>query len=137
VTVLDSLATVGAPDDARTPDPPPPKGAVLSPPAPPPDPADRKWFLARFWAEVRLIVRMYLDPQYRVSRTTQFALPAIALVLVFNYFFFSLWVTIPVLSPVAERLLAVVLGVVGYKILMWETARYREVREYLARYGVR
>lgn len=132
VTVLDALATRAEPPAAA---PPPPKGAVLHPPDPPPDPADRKWFLARFWAEVRLIARMYLDPRYRVSRTTQFALPAIALILIFNYFFFSAWVTIPFVSPVAERLLAVVLGIIGYKIMVWETARYRGVLDYLARYA--
>ena len=52
-----------------------------------------------------------------------------------DYFFFSSWVTIPFVSPVAERLLAVVLGVVGYRVLMWETTRYRDVLDYLARYG--
>jgi hypothetical protein len=138
VTVLDALAIHDdAPHDTPAADPPPPKGAVLRPPAPPADPASRGWFLTRLWAELRLIARMYFDPHYRISRTTQFALPGIALVLIFNYFFFSSWVTIPVVSPVTERLLAVALGVVGYKILMWETARYREVLDYLSRYGPR
>jgi hypothetical protein len=78
---------------------------------------------------------MYFDPRYRISRTTQFALPGIALVLIFNYFFFSAWVTIPFLSPVLERLLIVVLALVAYKLITRELARYREVLDYLARYG--
>jgi hypothetical protein len=38
-------------------------------------------------------------------------------------------------SPVAERLLAVILGVLAYKLIVRETARYREVLDYLARHG--
>lgn len=117
--------------------PPPPNGAVLRPPEPPPDPALRKWFVVQFWSEVRLVFRMYFDPRYRLSRTAQFVLPGILLLLVFNYFFFSVWVSIAFVSPVAERLLAVLLGVVGYKVLVRETARYREVLDYLAKYGQR
>ena len=52
----------------------------------------------------------------------------------FNYFLFS-WFSVPVVSPVLERVLAVVLGVVGYKLLTRETARYREVLEYMSRYA--
>src|SRR5262245_28089197 len=70
------------------PDVPPPPGAVLHPPAAAANPAERKWFLTQLWAEVRLAAQMYFDPRYRVSRTTQFALPGIALLLVFSYFFF-------------------------------------------------
>jgi hypothetical protein len=115
--------------------PPPPQGAVLHPPAPSPDFAPRTWFLANLAAELRLVLTMYFDPRYRISRTTQFALPGIVLLLIFNYFFFSMWVPIPFLSPVLERLLAVVLGILIYKLLTRELARYREVLAYLARYG--
>src|SRR6188768_3288841 len=95
--------------------PPPPKGAVLHPPSPSSDFAPRTWFLANLWTELRLMLTMYFDPRYRISRTTQFALPGIALLLIFNYFFFSMWVPIPFLSPVLERLLAVILGILIYK----------------------
>jgi hypothetical protein len=115
--------------------PPPPNGAVLRPPAPPAAPSDKRWFLTQFWTEIRLIFRMYFDPHYRISRLTQFALPGIVLLLIFNYFFFSVWVSIVFVSPVAERLLAVVLGILGYKLMVREVARYREVLDYLARYG--
>jgi len=117
------------------PPPPPPLGAVLEPPAPPGEPAPRKWFLPNLLAELRLIATMYFDPRYRISRTTQFALPAILLLLIFNYCFFSLWVSITFVSPFLERLLAVVLGILIYTLLMREVARYREVLAYLARYG--
>ena len=79
---------------------------------------------------------MYFDPRYRISRTTQFALPGIVLLLIFNYFFFSVWVNITFLSPVLERLLVVVLAVLAIQVLLIrEVARYREVLAYLARYG--
>jgi hypothetical protein len=122
---------------AAHPDPavPPPPGTILQPPAAPVDPAQRKWFLAQLWAEIRLAAQMYFDPRYRVSRTTQFALPGLALVLIFNYFFFASWLPIPFLSPVLERLFVVVLAILGYKLFTRELARYREVREYLARYA--
>jgi hypothetical protein len=115
--------------------PPPPKGAVLEPPAPPADSTSRKWFLPNLLAELRLIATMYFDPRYRISRMTQFALPGMLLLLIFNYCFFSLWVSITFVSPFLERLLAVIIGILIYTLLMREVARYREVLAYLARYG--
>jgi len=117
--------------------PPPPQGAVLRPPVSAVDPTNRKWFFTQFWSEIQLVFRMYFDPHYRLSRTTQFAIPGIALLLIFDYFFFSVWVSIVVVSPVMERLIAVCLGVLGYKLIVRELSRYREVLEYLARYGPR
>jgi hypothetical protein len=117
------------------PPPPPPQGAVLHPPAPAVQSAPRTWFLANLMSELRLIGVMYFDPRYRISRTTQFVLPGLFLLLVFNYFFFSVWVSITFLSPVLERLLAVVFGMVIYLLLTRELARYRDVLNYLARYG--
>jgi hypothetical protein len=115
--------------------PAPPEGAVLRPPGPPPDPTSRTWFFSNVIAELRLIFSMYFDPRYRISRTTQFALPGLVLLLIFNYCLFSLWIPIPFLSPVLERLLAVILGILIYKLLTREVIRYREVLAYLARYG--
>ncbi|MBA4188734.1 MAG: hypothetical protein C0467_12110 [Planctomycetaceae bacterium] len=125
-----------ASDDSRYPVPPLPQGAVINPPTQPIDPSQRRWFFTQFWSEIQLAFRMYFDPHYRVSRTTQFAIPGIALLLVFDYFFFS-WVSIAFVSPIVERLLAVCLGVLGYKLIVRELGRYRDVLEYLARYGPR
>ncbi len=80
---------------------------------------------------------MYLDPRYRVSRTAQLTFPAVAVLLVLNYFVFSLWVAIPFFSPIAERLLVVVLVLLAYRVLTRELDRYRTVLEYLAQYGQR
>lgn len=114
--------------------PPPPEGAILAPPEPQ-DPARHGWFFAQLWSEMRLALRMYFDPRYRVSRTAQVAFPLVGVLLVFNYFLFSVWFSVPFVSPVAERLLDVVLVVFAYRILVRELDRYRVVLDYLARYA--
>jgi hypothetical protein len=114
--------------------PPPPEGAVLHPHAMP-DPAARGWLLAQLLDEARLAGRMYFDSRYRVSRTFQFLVPVVVGLFAANYFFFSVWFAFPVVSPVIERVTCVLLGVVLYKLLARELTRYREVLDYLARYG--
>jgi len=113
---------------------PPPQGAVLHPPDAP-DPARRRWLLAQLWDELRLIVRMYFDSRYRVSRTAQFALPAVLVLFALNYFVFSMTLAIPVVSPVLERVVCVLLGVLFYRILTREITRYRAVLDYLAQHS--
>jgi hypothetical protein len=119
--------------NADLPAPPPPDGAVLHPPVP--DPAGRKWFLAQLVDEVRLAFRMYFDHRYRVSRTFQFLFPVVLGLFVLNYFFFAVWFSFPVVSPVLEHAGCVLLSVFLYKLLLRELARYRDVLDYLARYS--
>lgn len=114
--------------------PPPPSGAVPQPQPTAPGPSRPHWFLLQLVAELRLAVHMYFDPRYRISRTAQFALPGIALLILLNYFLFSTWMTIPIVNPVVERLLDLVLAVVAYRLLTRELVRYREVLDYLQRY---
>jgi hypothetical protein len=128
-TALALLAPAGEP-------PAPPSGAVLHPPVPS-DPAARRWFLAQLGSELRLAGRMYFDPRYRISRTAQFLLPAILVLFGLNYFLFSVWFAIPVVSPVLERVGCVLLGVFAYKVIARELARYRDVLAYLAHYAPR
>jgi hypothetical protein len=118
------------------PTPAPPSGAVIHPPGSP-DPSRRRWLLTQLWDELRLVVRMYFDSRYRVSRTAQFALPVILVLFALNYFVFSMTFTIPVVSPVLERLFCVLLGVLFYRILTREITRYRTVLDYLAQHGTR
>lgn len=113
---------------------PPPDGAILAPPEPP-DPTRRTWFFAQLWAETVLAFKMYFDPRYRVSRTAQVAFPLFAALVVFNYFVFSVWFSYPIVSPVAERVLDVVVVVIAYRILVRELDRYRAVLDYLTRYA--
>jgi hypothetical protein len=114
--------------------PPPPEGTILAPPEPQ-EPGRRGWFFGQLWTDVRLAAQMYFDPRYRVSRTAQLAFPLFAVLVVLNYFFFSAWLSIPVLSPVAERLIDVVLVVLAYRVLVRELDRYRAVLDYLSKYA--
>ncbi|MFO0798642.1 MAG: hypothetical protein U0804_14300 [Gemmataceae bacterium] len=114
--------------------PPPPDGAVLHPPTGP-DPSARKWFLAQLLDEARLAFQMYFDSRYRVSRVFQFTLPAVLALFALNYFFFAVWFSFPIVSPLLERIGCVVLGVFLYRLLVRELARYRDVLDYLARYA--
>jgi hypothetical protein len=114
--------------------PPPPKGAVPHPPEQS-DPSQRTWFLTQLLAEFRLAIHMYFDPRYRISRTTQFALPGIVLLVLINYFFITFWLDIPILSPILERAIDLLLCVVAYKLLTRELLRYRDVLNYLSRYS--
>lgn len=115
--------------------PPPPEGAILVPTEH--EPARRSWFILDLWAELRLAVRMYFDPRYRLSRLAQIAFPAFFLLIALNYFLFSVWFSIAVVSPIVERLLDVILAVLAYRILARELDRYRAVLDYLARYTQR
>ncbi|QJW98212.1 hypothetical protein [Frigoriglobus tundricola] len=114
--------------------PPPPDGTILVPPEPSEQPR-RGWFFAQIWAEMSLAAQMYFDPRYRVSRTAQIAFPLFAVLLVLNYFFFAVWFSLAVVSPVAERLIDVTLAVLAYRVLVRELDRYRAVLDYLARYA--
>jgi hypothetical protein len=117
--------------------PAPPDGAVMRPPEPPVDPTQRKWFLTQLWSEFRLVIRMYFDHRYRISRTLQVAIIGIIALLVLNYFLFSVLFSIPILSPILQNIFTIVLGILGYKFFMRETVRYREVVSYWNRYGQR
>lgn len=115
---------------------PPPEGAILTPPEYS-EPQRRSWLFVQIWVELRLAMRMYFDPRYRVSRLAQLAFPLFALLLVLNYFTFSVWLSIPFVSPIAERVIDVFLAILAYQVLTRELARYRAVLEYLARYTQR
>jgi hypothetical protein len=84
--------------------------------------------------ELHLIVRMYVDGRYRLSRLCQFAAPALLAMMVLNYLVFAFW-EVPIIAPIFERLILVVLAVALYKVLAREAARYAAVLAYLAQYG--
>lgn len=120
-----------------------PKFIPLNPEAPPgashnsPEDGLRTWLFNGFWTELRLIPRMYFDPRYRLSRWTQIGVPVVLALLIANYVFFSYspMSLIPVLPAIIERLLVLFFGVVLYKLLSREAVRYKQVLDYLAKYG--
>jgi hypothetical protein len=88
----------------------------------------RPWLLFDLMREIGATVKMYMDPRYRVRRSTQLMVPLILALLVGTYLFFNLFfVQIPVLSPVLERAIDFLLAVLLYKVLMREVARYRQM----------
>jgi hypothetical protein len=95
------------------------------------------WLMVGVLGELKLILRMYLDPRYRLSRLTQFGAPGVLLGIVGNYFFFnySCLLPIPFLPQIVERGVIVILAYVLVKILSREAGRYRQVLDYLSRYG--
>ena len=100
----------------------------------PPVPGLDNGFWSRFAVlrELRLMVRMYVDPRYRLSRVTQLAVPIILVLIVLNYIFVG---GMPFIGFLVERVVLVVLAVVLYKVLAFEAARYDRVLHYLAAYG--
>ncbi len=129
---------------ADSPTGPPPIGAVLTPKAMAAA-ARGGWFFLQFVVELRLMFKMYFDSRYRLSKTAQFALPTAVALLVGNYFFFATMFAMPVLNlplvnllgPILERAVAVVIAMLLYKVLSREVVRYREVLDYLNKYGYR
>ncbi|HEY1189660.1 MAG TPA: hypothetical protein VGE74_18580 [Gemmata sp.] len=115
---------------------PPPVGAILAPPEPQ-DPARRPWLFLQVWAELRLAVQMYFDPRYRISRTAQITFPLVGALFALNYFMFSAWFSIAIVSPIVERLFDAALAVIAYRVLLRELDRYRTVLDYLARFSPR
>jgi hypothetical protein len=71
---------------------------------------------------------MYMDPRYRVRRATQLMVPLIFGLFALNYAFFNLLLTqVPVLTPILERLIGIILAVLLYKVISRETTRYRQM----------
>jgi hypothetical protein len=99
------------------------------------DQSIRSWLLHQVFGEFRLIFKMYFDPRYRMSRFGQFGVPLILGFFILNYFVFNFTCAVPIAGAILERLVAVVLAVVLYKLLAREASRYKQVLEYLARYG--
>jgi hypothetical protein len=99
---------------------------------PPPGTAPNFWDRFAVWRELRLMVHMYIDPHYRLSRVCQFGVPAVLALMVLNFFVLG---AIPYIGFLLERFGLVVLAVALYKLLSWESARYAAVLRYLAQYG--
>jgi hypothetical protein len=112
--------TAGEPADSGSPDAPTDRSSR-------PAPARRPWLLMELVRDFGTTVRMYLDPRYRVRRSTQLLVPLIIGLFALNCFFFSAVFTVSILSPIMEKLVDVILAVLLYKALSREIVRYRQV----------
>jgi hypothetical protein len=80
------------------------------------------------------LVRMYSDPRYLVSPLGRVGPVALGAAAVANYFFWSV-MPVPVVAPLAERVVLIGLAAGAYAILSREVARYSRVLDYVAKYG--
>jgi len=95
----------------------------------------RAWLVTQVLGEFRLMVLMYFDARYRLSRVAQFGVPLVIGLYAFSYFIFNYTCAIPVAAQIGERAVGFVLAVVLYKVLAREAARYKQVLDYLTEYG--
>ncbi len=105
--------------------------AAQHPPAPPERPPDtaaaaaerpHRWLPFEMLAEMRVMVRMYLDPRYRRSWQTRLLPP------LFLFGMFLSWLLIsgiPVIGFLLDRVIFLVLAYMLFKVLMREATRYR------------
>jgi len=104
-------------DSARGPEEPPGPSVALK----------RPWLIFDAYAEARAMVRMYVDPRYRLTWTTR-VVPAVLLALILTS-----WIWVPLtsilpgfLSTLLVKTVDLVLAFFAYKILSREARRYRE-----------
>lgn len=93
----------------------------------------KPWMLVDLLREVGGAARMYLDPRYRVRRSSQIVVPILLVSFVVNYLMFRFALpAVPVLSDLVERLILIVLAVLLYRVVSKEVARYRQVMAQMA-----
>ncbi|MCE9533274.1 MAG: hypothetical protein K8T89_19420 [Planctomycetes bacterium] len=87
----------------------------------------RPWLLMELLREVSTTFRMYLDPRYRVRRSTQLTVPLILALFALNAFFFNVIFEMPFISAALQKIADVILAVLLYKVVQREIVRYRQV----------
>ena len=100
------------------------QGDVSPAMGPPSPPRASSWWLPDLARELRTMVRMFLDRGYRVTWTARLV-PAIALIL-----FVLSWILvggIPLVGPLLDRAVDIVLAIVTYSALSREASRYRYI----------
>jgi hypothetical protein len=84
------------------------------------------WLLTEFLRDMGTTCRMYLDPRYRIRRATQIVVPLLLALFALNIFVFNAVFILPIVSDALERIIAVVLAMILYKVLGRELLRYRQ-----------
>jgi hypothetical protein len=107
-------------------------GAVIQPGS-----QRRRWLLFDCVRDIRTTFQMYLDPQYRVRRSTQIMVPVLIGFFVLNSLFFSFVFPIPILSTILEKIGDISLAIILYKVLHQEMERYREAQAQYALWHTR
>jgi hypothetical protein len=84
----------------------------------------RGWVLPELISDLWTTLKMYVDPRYRLRRTTQLFIPVIVVLFVLNYWIIG---SLPLLGWILVKIGDILLAVLLYKILYREMVRYREV----------
>lgn len=107
---------------------PPPEPAFPAPPVPAPARLlPHAWLLFDLYAEARAMVRMFFDIHYHVAWTTRLVvLILVPLILLSHWWFPFAWV--PLVGPLVDKLVDLLLAFFVYKALSREAHRYLETR---------
>ena len=86
-------------------------------------PLRRSWLVFDLVAEARVMVRMFVDPRYRMTWACRLVLPVLA-----GLLFISWWQlgSIPLLGALLDKVMDVLLAFMAYKILAREVGFYRD-----------
>ncbi len=85
---------------------------------------DTSWLLFDIYAEVRCMVRMYLDPRYQLSWVTRIFPPVLLACMVFS------WLTLDgmkLIGPFVDRAVFLILAYLLFRVLGREAVRYRQL----------
>jgi hypothetical protein len=86
-----------------------------------PQPPRRGWLFFEFLAELRAIIRMFVDPRYRLSWGCRLASLVLFLLIVFSWL-----LPLAGLSYFIDKAYVLVLSFFLFKVLGQEARRYRE-----------
>ena len=89
---------------------------------PPEEPRPRHWLLFEMIAEMRVMVRMYLDPRYRLTWQTRLLPPLLIFGMICSWWMIS---GIPVVGFLMDRVVVLLLTYALFKVLTREATRYR------------
>jgi hypothetical protein len=116
----------------RTPPPgdglPAPDVAALPSRPAPPALLRHPWLLFDLLGELRAMVRMFFDVRYHVAWSTRVTV-LVLLPLIFTSGWWCPFAYIPILGPLVEKVVDLVLAFFTYKALSREARRYRDLRE--------
>jgi hypothetical protein len=87
--------------------------------------ARRAWLIQDALAEARAILRMFVDPRYRLSWTGRI-LPPLFLGLVLTSYYWLPGTSVPIFGYLFNKVADLALTYVLYKLLAYEARRYRE-----------
>jgi hypothetical protein len=102
--------------------------------SPRPEGTRNGWLLFELWAEARAIVRMFVDPRYRMSWVGRFLPLGLMVAFVFSDYVISILLpvlgsvllNIPVFGRLFDHAVQLVIGFVLFKVLGLEARRYRQ-----------